>query len=126
LRIENGELKTENNIIKEKSFKFAVKIVNLYKYLMEEKKEFVLSKQILRSGTSIGANVNEALQGQSKKDFLSKMNISLKECVETLYWIELLYETKYFDEETKQSIYTDCYELKRVLSSIVKTTKERI
>ncbi len=126
MRIENGELKTENNIIKEKSFKFAVKIVNLYKYLMEEKKEFVLSKQILRSGTSIGANVNEALQGESKKDFLSKMNISLKECVETLYWIELLYETKYFDEETKQSIYTDCYELKRVLSSIVKTTKERI
>ena len=119
-------MKTENNIIKEKSFKFAVKIVNLYKYLMEEKKEFVLSKQILRSGTSIGANVNEALQGQSKKDFLSKMNISLKECVETLYWIELLYETKYFDEETKQSIYTDCYELKKVLSSIVKTTKERI
>ena len=124
--IENGELRMENNIIKEKSFKFAVNIVNIYKYLMDEKKEFVLSKQILRSGTSIGANINEALQGQSKKDFLSKMNISLKECVETMYWIELLYETKFIDEKVKQSLYDDCFELKKILASIVKTTKERL
>ena len=114
------------NIVKEKSFDFAIRIVKLYKYLMDEKKEFVLSKQILRSGTSIGANVNEAQQGQSRKDFLMKMNISLKECTETKYWIELLSATDYINTEQKESIITDCIELEKLLTSIVKTTSNQM
>ena len=106
--------------VKEKSFNFAIKIVKLYKYLTEEKKEFVLSKQILKSGTSIGANINEAQQGQSKKDFLTKMNISLKECTETKYWIELLSATDYMTNEQKDSILSDCIEIEKMLTSIVK------
>ena len=102
------------NIVKEKSFDFAIRTVKLYKYLKEEKKDFVLSKQILRCGTSIGANINEAQQAQSKKDFLMKMNISLKECTETKYWIE------------KDSILKDCVELEKLLTSIVKTTSNRM
>lgn len=118
--MESGKLR--NNPIKEKSFQFAIRIVKLYKYLYNEQKEYVLAKQILRCGTSIGANVNEAQQGQSKKDFLMKMNIALKECSETKYWIELLYETEYINEKMKQSIYEDCMELEKLLTSIVKTT----
>ena len=114
------------NIVKEKSFDFAIRIVKLYKYLMEEKKEFVLSKQILRCGTSIGANINEAQQGQSKKDFLMKMNISLKECTETKYWIELLRATDYINQEQKDSIINDCIELEKLLTSIVKTTSNQM
>jgi len=112
--------------VKEKSFDFAIRIVKLYKYLMEEKKEFVLSKQILRSGTSIGANINEAQQGQSKKDFLMKMNISLKECTETKYWIELLSATDFINLEQKNSIMNDCIEIEKMLTSIVKTTSESL
>ena len=112
--------------VKEKSFDFAIRIVKLYKYLMEEKKEFVLSKQILRSGTSIGANINEAQQGQSKKDFLMKMNISLKECTETKYWIELLSATDFINLEQKDSIMNDCIEIEKMLTSIVKTTSESL
>jgi four helix bundle protein len=115
-----------NSIIKDKSFKFAIRIVKLYKYLCENKNEFVLSKQILRSGTSIGANINEALQGQSKKDFLMKMNISLKEFSETKYWLELIYATEYIDNKMMQSIFDDCIELEKILASIVKTTKNNI
>ena len=114
------------NIVKEKSFDFAIKIVNLYKYLKNEKNEFVLSKQILRSGTSIGANINEAQQGQSKKDFLMKMNIALKECTETKYWIELLSATHYIDTEQKESIIKDCIELEKLLTSIVKTIRNQM
>ena len=113
----------QNNTIAMKSKKFAIRIVNLYKYLMREYKEFVLSKQVLRSGTSIGANVREALQGQSKKDFLCKMNISLKEASETEYWLEILYETGYIDEILFQSLYADCNELNRILIAIVKNTQ---
>lgn len=116
----------KNNVIKTKSFKFALKIVKLYKYLSENKNEFVLSKQILKSGTSIGANINEALQAQSKKDFLNKMNISLKECSETKYWLELLYESEYIDTTMMQSVYNDCIEVEKILSSIVKTTKNNL
>lgn len=112
--------------VKEKSFDFAIRIVKLYKYLMDEKKEFVLSKQILRSGTSIGANINEAQQGQSKKDFLMKMNISLKECTETKYWIELLSATDFISLEQKNSIMNDCIEIEKMLTSIVKTTSESL
>ena len=114
------------NIVKEKSFDFAIRIVKLYKYLMEEKKEFVLSKQILRSGTSVGANINEAQQAQSKKDFLMKMNIALKECTETKYWIELLSATDYINQEQKDSIIKDCIELEKLLTSIVKTTSTQM
>jgi len=120
--MENGKLK--KNIIKEKSFNFAVKIVNIYKFLTEEKREFVLSKQLLRSGTSIGANINEAQQGQSKKDFLMKMNISLKECSETKYWLELLSATNYISKTDE--IFSVCIELEKLLTKIVKTTSESL
>ena len=120
--MENGK----HNPIKEKSFQFAIRIVNLYKYLNKEKKEYVLAKQILRCGTSIGANINEAQQGQSKKDFLMKMNISLKECTETKYWIALLNATNFIDDKMKNSIMEDCIELEKLLTTIVKTTSNKI
>ena len=121
--MESGNLST--NVIKDKSFQFAIRIVNLYKFLTS-KNEFVLSKQILKSGTSIGANIVEAQQGQSKKDFLMKMNISLKECSETKYWIELLEATDFIDKTQKQSIYNDCVELEKILTTIVKTTSVNV
>ena len=116
----------ESNIIKEKSRNFAIRIIRLYKYLCDEKKEFVLSKQLLRSGTSIGANVNEALCGISKKDFLAKMYIAYKETAESLYWLDLLNATDFISEKEFQSINNDCEELKKLLSSITKTTHERL
>lgn len=122
--MESGKL--NKSLVKTKSFDFAVRIIRLYQYLVNEKKEFVLSKQILKSGTSVGANITEALQGQSKKDFLMKMNISLKECSETKYWIELLEATDYIDRKQKESIYSDCIEIERILTSIVKTTSEKL
>ena len=115
-----------NNIIKEKSRNFAIRIIRLYKYLCDEKKEFVLSKQLLRSGTSIGANVNEALCGISKKDFLAKMYIAYKETAESLYWLDLLNATDFISEKEFQSINNDCKELKNLLSSITKTTNESL
>ena len=111
------------NIIEEKSFAFAIRIVNLYKHLNETKKEFVLSKQLLRSGTSIGANVAEAEQAQSTADFVSKMNIALKEASETKYWIRLLTSTSYLTEAEAVSILNDCVELEKILVSIVKSSK---
>ena len=102
------------NIIEEKSFAFAVRIVNLYKHLSETEKEFVLSKQLLRSGTSIGANVAEAQQAQSKADFISKMSIALKETSETKYWIRLLASTGYLTEAESVSILDDCVELEKI------------
>ena len=116
----------EDNIIKTKSYDFAIRVINLYKYLTKEKREYVLSKQLLRSGTSIGANVREALDGQSKKDFLSKMNIALKEASETQYWLELLISTDYINEKQVESILSDCIEICKILGSIVKTTKTTI
>ena len=111
------------NIIEEKSFAFAIRIVNLYKHLNETKKEFVLSKQLLRSGTSVGANVAEAEQAQSTADFVSKMNIALKEASETKYWIRLLASTNYLTEAETASILNDCVELEKILVSIVKSSK---
>jgi len=111
------------NIIEEKSFAFAVRIVNLYKHLNETKKEFVLSKQLLRSGTSIGANIAEAEQAQSTLDFISKMSIALKETSETKYWIRLLASTGYLTEAESVSILNDCIELEKILVSIIKSTK---
>lgn len=110
------------DIIKDKSKRFAVRVVRLYQHLTEQKREFVLSKQLLRSGTSIGANVREAGRGQSKKDFVSKMNIALKEAAESEYWLELLYETEYLTKAEFESIASDCGELNRLLISIVKTS----
>jgi len=112
------------NVILEKSKAFAIRIVRLYQYLCNEKKEFVLSKQVLRSGTSIGANVREAIRGQSKPDFLSKMNIALKEASETEYWLELLYETDYIDKKQYESIGNDCSEINKILIAIVKTGRQ--
>ena len=113
----------KDNLIENKSKKFAIRIVRLYQFLCEEKKEYVLSKQILRSGTSIGANVKEAIKGQSKADFISKMSISLKEASETEYWLEILHETNYLSEEQFNGVYMDCKELLKILTSIIKTSK---
>lgn len=109
------------NTAREKSKRFAVRIVKLYQYLRDEKREYVLSKQLLRSGTSIGANLAEAECAISRKDFLSKVYIALKECAETKYWLELLHETDYLSEDAYQSIYGDCEELRRMLSATTKT-----
>jgi len=109
----------------QKSKLFAVRIVKLFKYLCEDKKEYVLSKQLLRSGTSIGANIAEANCAISERDFLSKMYIAFKECAETEYWLELLYECDYLTLPEYQSIITDCNEIKKLLSSITKTVKEK-
>jgi len=112
------------SIIADKSRKFAVRIVNLYKHLCNSKKEFVLSKQVLRSGTSIGANVHEAVQAQSRNDFVSKMNIALKEASETEYWLGLLHETEYISDGEYKTIAADCSEINKILISIIKTSKE--
>lgn len=114
-----------NNQILKKSKLFALRIIKLYKYLQEEKREYIMSKQILRSGTSIGANVKESVFAQSSPDFLSKLYIALKEAGETEYWIELLYESEYITEESFQSINKDCAEIIKLLVSITKTTKEK-
>jgi len=112
------------NAIKDKSFKFAIRTVNLYKNLIENK-EYVLSKQLLRSGTSIGANVREGLNAQSQPDFIHKLSIAQKETDESLYWLELLKETHYLDEKEYNSIYSDCSELLKILKSIIITTKNK-
>ena len=112
-----------DNEVKTKSLAFAKRIVFAYQYLCEEKKEYVLSKQLLRSGTSIGANVAEAQYGSSRKDFLNKLYIALKECAETLYWLELLVSCDYFTETEYRSIHKDCVELQKLLVSITKSTK---
>ena len=120
------EKKTENaGILRSKSLQFAVRIVNLSKYLREVKKEYTLSRQILKSGTSIGANLAESATAISRNDFLSKVYIALKECSETLYWLELLKLTDYITEEMYQSMQSDCEELRKMLSSTTKTIQER-
>ena len=111
-----------DNVVENKSFDFAVRIVNLHKHLSSEKKEFVLSKQLLRSGTSIGANVSEVVRGQSKADFSAKMCIALKEANESYYWIRLLYKTDFLSEQEFNSIEKDVVELIKILSSICKTS----
>lgn len=113
----------EKNTVSYKSKRYAVRIVNLYKYLCEEKKEFVLSKQLLRSGTSIGANIAESECAISRKDFMSKIYIALKETNETIYWLDLLFETKYLTEQEYCSVKSDCEEIKKMLSATTKTLK---
>ncbi len=114
----------DENMIATKSKAFAIRCIKLRRFLMDENCEYVLSKQLLRSGTSIGANVKEALRGQSRPDFGTKMNIALKEASESEYWIELLTETNYLTEEQGNSMLQDCRELIKLLTSIVKTTFE--
>ncbi len=113
----------KENVIREKSFAFSVRIVKLYRYLCRERKEFVLSKQVLKSGTSIGANVEESIGGQSDKDFLSKLNIAYKEARETIYWLRLLSATGYLDDEHANSLIADAEELCKILASILITLK---
>ena len=114
------------NIIEGKSYAFALRIIQLYKYLINEEKEFILSKQVLRSGTSIGALIKESEHAQSKKDFINKMSIALKEANETEYWLMLLKDSHYISESSFSSINNDCTELLKLLISIVKTSKNNL
>jgi four helix bundle protein len=113
-----------NNIIKEKSYAFAIRIVRLYKFLCEDKKEFTLSKQILRSGTAIGALIREGEQAESKLDFIHKLAIALKEANETDYWLNILKDTGFINAKMYQSIDKECVELIKLLTAIIKTTKQ--
>jgi len=119
--------KTENkSVLKSKSYDFALRIINLYKYLVESKKEFILSKQLLKSGTAVGALIREAEFAQSKKDFVSKMSIALKEANETNYWIDLLKDSKYLEKKEYESINDDVKELIKMLVSTIKTSKKNL
>ena len=113
-----------NSILLEKSLHFAAKIVKLYQYLLNEKKESVISKQLIRSATSIGANANEAVYGVSRADFISKLQISLKEAAETEYWIRLLILSGYLTQDIGEPLLNECLEIKKILVSTLRTTKE--
>jgi four helix bundle protein len=115
----------ENNVLAEKSFAFSIRMVNCYKFLTDSKKEFVMSKQLVRCGTSIGANIHESIYAQSASDFVSKLSISLKEASETSYWLKLLSETHYLDTKMYASLKHDIDELLRLLISSIKTSKNR-
>lgn len=117
-------MKSEN-IIQQKTFAFAIRIVNVYKHLKNEKKEFVLSKQLLRSGTSIGANIEESIGGQSNKDFLSKISIAYKEARETVYWLKLLQATDYLSLQEAESLLSDAEEMCKIIGKIQLTIKNR-
>ena len=112
-----------SNVIQDKSRAFAIKIINCYKFLIEEQHEYVMSKQLLRCGTSVGANTRESKNAQSRNDFLSKLSIALKEADETDYWLDLLHATKYKDDNRYDSLAADCAEIIRILTSIIKTLK---
>jgi four helix bundle protein len=116
----------KENVIQQKTFHFAIRIVNLYKHLITNKKEFVLSKQILRSGTSIGANVEESIGGRSDKEFLFKLEISYKETRETIYWLKLLKETDYIGINEFESINADADEICKILAKTIITLKAKI
>ena len=114
----------KENIIQEKSRAFAIRIIKCYQYLSNEHREYVLSKQLLRCGTSIGANAKESLNAQSRMDFLNKLNISLKEADETEYWLDLLHATDYLDDNQYMSLNNDCTEIIKLLTSIIKSIKQ--
>jgi len=114
------------NVVKNKSFAFAVRVVRLYQFLCEQKKEFVLSKQLLRSGTSVGAMIREAEHAETKKDFTHKMGVTQKEINETIYWLELLKETDYLLSEQFESINTDAVEIIKLITAILKSAKSNI
>ena len=113
----------KQNLICDKSYAFALRIIKLFKFLTNEQKEFVLSKQLLRSGTSIGANVEEGLAASSKADFVNKLNIAAKEARESSYWLRLLKDSQYIPENAFDSIHKDCLEVRRIISRILITTK---
>lgn len=115
----------KENIIRERSFAFALRMIKLYQHLQVEKKEFVLSKQLLRCGTSIGAMVRESEQAESKADFIHKLAIAQKEANETEYWIELLFHSNYLSKQQYESIFQDITEIRKLLTSIIKTSKSR-
>lgn len=115
----------KDNIIIKKSYSFALEVIKIYKLLVNDKKEYVLSKQMLRSGTSVGANIHEAVASESKRDFVHKLGIAVKEARETNYWLNLLKDSQYIDEEQFKSLDNNCGEITRILSSIILTTKER-
>ena len=115
-------MKTDNQVLID-SKAFALRIIRLYKYLKEDKGIHVLSKQVLRSGTSIGANIRESVNAQSRMDYINKLNIALKEANETEYWLELLYESDFLNEEEYMSIYNDCGKIAATLTKIIRTTK---
>ena len=108
----------EKNLIRDKSYQFALKIINVFKHLQKDKNEFVLSKQLLKSGTSIGANIEEAIGGQTKKDFFTKITIAYKEARETNYWIRLLRDSHYLSDEVAQQLLNDCNEILKILGTI--------
>ena len=114
----------KENVLVDKSIDFAARIVKLHDYLIRNKKGLIIAKQIVRSGTSIGANINEANYGQSVADFISKMHIALKETAETEYWIKLLAKSEYIDDKMSTSLLGDCIEIKRILIASIKTAKE--
>ena len=117
-------MNNKSNPLKDKSFQFALRIVKLYKLFTEKKQEFVLSKQLLRSATSVGANIREAQNAQSKADFIHKLSIAQKECDETMYWLELLCQSDYLTEKEFNSIYPDAQEILKMLRSAILTTKK--
>ena len=119
-------MKEADGVLKRKSYGFAIRVVKLTQYLQDNYKDYALSRQVLRSGTSIGALVREAEFAQSKLDFINKLSIALKEANETSYWLSLLYETNYIDEKLFDSLQSDCKELIAILVSIVKTTKKNL
>ena len=123
--MRNEEWEMKSNVIVEKSKAFALRVIKMYKYLVDTKNEFVMAKQVLRSGTSIGANIREAQRGQSKPDFYAKLNIALKEAEETAYWLELLHESGFVSLDLFESIYADCQEVIRVLVSITATQRSK-
>ncbi|WP_026811127.1 four helix bundle protein [Arenibacter latericius] len=114
------------NVVKNKSFDFAIRVVKLSQFLCDQQKEFVLSKQLLRSGTSVGAMVKEAEHAETKKDFIHKMAIAQKEINETMYWLELLFQTEYLNKEQFESVNTDALEIIKIITSIIKTAKANI
>lgn len=120
-----SDIKQSNSIVGKKSYCFALDVIGIYKFLTEQKREFVLSKQLLRSGTSIGANVHEALSSESKKDFIHKLSISLKESKETSYWLNLLKGSAYISVGQFESLNNNCEELIKMLSSIILTMKQK-
>jgi four helix bundle protein len=118
-------MEKKESLVEKKAFSFAIRIVRLYKFMQENSKEFVLSKQVLRAGTSIGANINEALSAESSSDFVHKMAIAAKEVREASYWLRLLKETDFIDEKSFDSIHQECKELLKMLNSIILSTKEK-
>lgn len=115
----------KENILIDKSINFAARIIKLHRYLNDEKKEYIISKQIIRSATSIGANINEAQYGSSKPDFIAKLHISLKETAETEYWLRLLYKADNLDDSMFNSLLADCLEIKRILIASINTAKQK-